>query len=101
MSTTKKNDAKAADPSPDDRLAEPYNEATQESIEEYDELVLCVLADTAKRLLGDTATWMERKVLGSAKFSDDITVTHCDTDCGFYSLCERQADHPQTCKSAS
>lgn len=28
-------------------------------------------ADTAKRLLGKTANWHEKKVLGSAKFSDD------------------------------
>lgn len=48
--------------------------------EEYDELVLCALADTAKRLLSHTSTWRERKVLGSAKFSDDITVTHTDAD---------------------
>ncbi|KAL7272645.1 hypothetical protein RUND412_004534 [Rhizina undulata] len=54
--------------------------ATQESLEEYDELVLCVLADTAKRVLGDTASWAERFVLGSAKFSDDVTVTHHDAE---------------------
>ncbi|KAL1747167.1 hypothetical protein HDZ31DRAFT_32494 [Schizophyllum fasciatum] len=51
----------------------------QEKTEEYDELVLCVLADTAKRLLGKKSRWIERKVLGSAKFADDITVTHSDT----------------------
>ena len=44
--------------------------------ETYDEIVLCVLADTAKRLLGKTATFMEKKVLGMTKWSDDITVTH-------------------------
>ncbi|MCJ1403828.1 hypothetical protein MMC11_007051 [Xylographa trunciseda] len=48
--------------------------------EHYDELVLCVLADTAKRVLGRTASYREKKVLGSAKFSDDITVTHSDSD---------------------
>ncbi|KAH6648355.1 hypothetical protein BKA67DRAFT_627445 [Truncatella angustata] len=48
--------------------------------EYYDELVLCCLADTAKRVLGSTATWREKKVLGSAKFSDDITITHNDSD---------------------
>jgi predicted NAD/FAD-binding protein len=51
----------------------------QETEEHYDELVLCVLADTAKRILGRSATLRERKVLGSAKFSDDITVTHNDS----------------------
>ncbi|EEY16791.1 conserved hypothetical protein [Verticillium alfalfae VaMs.102] len=51
---------------------------TQEEF--FDELVLCTLADTAKRVLGKTASWRERKVLGSAKFSDDITITHNDSD---------------------
>ncbi len=50
------------------------------SEEVYDELVLCCLADTAKEVLGQTATWGERQVLGSAKFSDDITITHNDAD---------------------
>jgi len=49
-------------------------------IEEYDELVLCCLADTSKRVLGKTARWIDRKVLGGAKWSDDITVTHWDAD---------------------
>jgi hypothetical protein len=35
-------------------------------------------ADTAKRILQPTASFREKKVLGSAKFSDDITVTHWD-----------------------
>ncbi|KAK8069594.1 FAD/NAD(P)-binding domain-containing protein [Apiospora phragmitis] len=48
--------------------------------EMYDELILCCLADTAKKVLGKTASWRERKVLGSAKFSDDITITHNDAD---------------------
>ncbi|KAF2103939.1 FAD/NAD(P)-binding domain-containing protein [Rhizodiscina lignyota] len=52
----------------------------QEVQEEYDELVLCVLADTAKRILGTTISTRESKVLGSAKFANDITVTHYDAD---------------------
>ena len=36
-----------------------------------------VLADDAKRLLGRTATWKEKFVLGGASFYDDITVSHC------------------------
>ncbi|KAH8905832.1 FAD/NAD(P)-binding domain-containing protein [Coniochaeta sp. PMI_546] len=50
-----------------------------EQTEHYDEIVLCCLADTAKRLLGKTANWREKQVLGSAKFSDDITITHTDS----------------------
>ncbi|BFZ61856.1 hypothetical protein YB2330_002934 [Saitoella coloradoensis] len=49
-----------------------------ETIEDYDEIVLCVLADTAKRLLGKNATMREKFVLGSTKWSDDVTVTHWD-----------------------
>ncbi|KAI7516666.1 FAD/NAD(P)-binding domain-containing protein, partial [Hortaea werneckii] len=51
-----------------------------ETTEEYDEIVLCVLTDTAKRLLSQTITGLESKVLGSAKFANDITVTHQDTE---------------------
>jgi hypothetical protein len=52
----------------------------EETTEEYDELVLCVLADTAKRILGKTASFRENQVLGSAKFANDITVTHSDVE---------------------
>ncbi|KAI5455425.1 hypothetical protein NCC49_000235 [Naganishia albida] len=48
--------------------------------EQYDEIVLCILADTAKRLLGKTAGLIEKGVLGSTRWSDDITVTHNDLD---------------------
>lgn len=68
-----------------------------ETEEHYDEIVLCVLyvstltslpnpqaypssADTAKRILSHTASSREKKVLGSAKFANDITVTHWDSD---------------------
>ncbi|MCJ1439819.1 MAG: hypothetical protein MMC23_000300 [Stictis urceolatum] len=47
--------------------------------ETFDELIMCVLADDAKKLLGKTATWRESFVLGGAKFFDDITVTHSDS----------------------
>merc|ERR1712225_76494 len=66
-----------------------HNPSTQEfdvdqdmptAIEEYDELVLCCLADTSERLLGKTARWIDRRVLGSTTWSDDITVTHNDTE---------------------
>jgi hypothetical protein len=44
--------------------------------EEFDEIVLCVLADTAKRLLKGQARSAENWVLGNTKWSNDITVTH-------------------------
>ena len=56
------------------------DQGAPEEEELYDELFLCCLADTSKRVLGRTATWRERRVLGSAKFSDDITITHHDAD---------------------
>ncbi|KAH8683046.1 flavin-containing amine oxidasedehydrogenase-like protein [Tricladium varicosporioides] len=46
--------------------------------ETFDELVMCILADDALKLLGRTASYKERFVLGGAKFYDDITVTHSD-----------------------
>ncbi|KAK4450180.1 flavin-containing amine oxidasedehydrogenase [Podospora aff. communis PSN243] len=54
------------------------DEDAEETTEHYDEIVLCCLADTAKRLLGKTSTFGERRILGSAKFSNDITITHTD-----------------------
>ncbi|KAI9788426.1 MAG: hypothetical protein M1835_002280 [Candelina submexicana] len=56
------------------------DQSAKEEEEAFDELVLCVLADSANRILGPTASFREKKVLGSAKFSDDITVTHTDAD---------------------
>jgi len=50
----------------------------QTTTETYDELVMCVLADDAKRLLGKSATWKRKFVLGRARFYDDITITHSD-----------------------
>lgn len=47
--------------------------------ETFDELVMCVLADDALRLLGKTASRKEKFVLGGAQFFDDITVTHSDS----------------------
>jgi hypothetical protein len=47
-----------------------------QSEEVFDEIVFCVLADTAKRLLGKGAGGMEKWVLGNTKWSDDVTVTH-------------------------
>ena len=45
----------------------------------YDDMVLCILADEAKSLLGSAASWREKFVLGGARFYDDVTVTHSDS----------------------
>ncbi|EHL03576.1 hypothetical protein M7I_0217 [Glarea lozoyensis 74030] len=47
--------------------------------ETFDELIMCVLADDALKILGKTATYKEKFVLGGASFYDDITITHSDT----------------------
>jgi len=65
---------------PDDIEGSKADADAEEIVEEYDEIVLCVLTDTAKRLLKPTITWNESRVLGGAKFANDITVTHQDTD---------------------
>ncbi|KAK8151796.1 hypothetical protein IWX90DRAFT_419307 [Phyllosticta citrichinensis] len=66
---------------PEDPSSNADADAPKEE-EEYDEIVICTLisADTTKRLLGKTASLRERFVLGSAKFADDITITHNDAD---------------------
>ncbi|KAI9844110.1 MAG: hypothetical protein M1837_005824 [Sclerophora amabilis] len=47
--------------------------------ETFDEMVLAVLADDAKAILGKSATWKEKFILGGAHFFDDITITHSDS----------------------
>jgi hypothetical protein len=56
-------------PSFEDRDLTPHEE-------EFDEIVLCVLADTAKRILQKEARGVESWVLGRTTWSDDVTVTH-------------------------
>lgn len=46
--------------------------------QDFDDLVMCVLADDSLRILGKQAIWREKLVLGGAAFYDDITVTHTD-----------------------
>ena len=67
-------------PSDDDHNPFGGDSDASETEEHYDELILCVLADTAKKVLANTSQWSERKVLGGAKFSDDITITHNDSN---------------------
>ena len=49
-------------------------------IEEFDDMVLCCLADDAKKVLGQHATRREKYVLGGVKFFEDITITHTDSN---------------------
>ncbi|CAE6532278.1 unnamed protein product [Rhizoctonia solani] len=48
--------------------------------ETFDELVMATDADAALKILGKSATWMERQVLGSVKYLYDVTITHNDLD---------------------
>jgi hypothetical protein len=57
-----------------------FVEGSEPKVERFDRMVMCVLADQALELLGKTATWRERFVLGGAKFYDDITITHTDSE---------------------
>lgn len=46
----------------------------------FDELILAIDSDSALRLLGRQASWMEKRVLGSVKYLYDVTITHNDLD---------------------
>ena len=54
------------------------DEQSNETIEEFDQMVLCILPDKAKTILGKTAGYLEKWILGWVKFADDVTVTHFD-----------------------
>ncbi|KAL2067955.1 hypothetical protein VTL71DRAFT_16053 [Oculimacula yallundae] len=64
-------------PSSEDKDSGSQN--TPAKTEKFDELVMCVLADDALKLLGSTASRKEKFVLGGASFYDDITITHSDS----------------------
>lgn len=65
---------------PDKRNRQGEHTGPESTTETFDNLVMCTLADDAKRLLGKTITWREKFVLGGASFFDDITITHSDSD---------------------
>ncbi|PWZ03502.1 hypothetical protein BCV70DRAFT_18495 [Testicularia cyperi] len=54
------------------------NEA--ERTEVFDELILACDADTSLKILGKSASWKERKILGSIVYRWDITTTHNDLE---------------------
>ena len=63
------------------RFKPTTDEAEEHSDCEYfDELIFAADADSCLKMLGDEASWMERKVLGNVKYFYDISVTHCDRD---------------------
>ena len=46
----------------------------------FDQVIFACDAESALMVLGDDATTMERGVLGSVRYYDDLTVTHGDVD---------------------
>ena len=46
----------------------------------FDELILAIDADSALKLLGKEASWMEKRVLGNVKYLYDVTITHNDLE---------------------
>lgn len=67
------------DPTDDHGLPVGVHTGPPAATEKFDEMVLAMLADDAKRLLGKAATWKEKFVLGGARFYDDVTITHSDS----------------------
>lgn len=62
-----------------------------QSVERFDDMVMCCPADEAKKLLDRHATWREKYVLGGVKFYNDITITHSDAEY-FQRIFEMQYD---------
>lgn len=48
--------------------------------EDFDDLILACPANVSLQILGDNATFWERRVLGSVEYFDDLSVTHCDEE---------------------
>lgn len=74
--SNKKNSGSASD-----AQASSHSSTSDDAQQEhFDDMVMCVLADDALRILGRQASLRERLVLGGARFYDDVTVTHWDAD---------------------
>ncbi|KAH8108787.1 FAD/NAD-binding domain-containing protein [Phellopilus nigrolimitatus] len=55
-------------------------EDEQGDAERFDEVVFAADADSCLKILGDQATWKEKKILGNVKYFYDISVTHYDRE---------------------
>ncbi|KAF8648107.1 hypothetical protein AX16_006404 [Volvariella volvacea WC 439] len=56
-------------------VVDPAGEEVEET---FDEVIFCTDADAALKVLGEDATFLERRILGNVKYLWDITVTHGD-----------------------
>ena len=57
-----------------------YSSALDSGYADFDEIVLCCGAEQALRMLGDSATWLERRFLGNVSYYNDLIVTHEDEE---------------------
>jgi hypothetical protein len=80
---------------PDKRDRQGDHAGPPSTTDTFEELVMCVLADDAKKLLGNSATWKEKFVLGGARFYDDITITHSDHE--YFGKIYETKFNPQLC----
>ena len=55
-------------------------DGTNSDIECFDELIFAADADSCLKILGEEATWKEKKILGNVKYFYDISVTHYDRE---------------------
>ncbi|SCZ96502.1 BZ3500_MvSof-1268-A1-R1_Chr8-2g10241 [Microbotryum saponariae] len=51
-----------------------------EQEDKFDDVIICTDADATLKILGQGASWIERKVLGNVKYLWDITITHSDLE---------------------
>jgi predicted NAD/FAD-binding protein len=68
--------------------AQEVVDAGEEEMEVFDELILCCDADTALQILGDDASWLERRILGNVKvrFQGDYSCTSLQLLCSTYGM---------------
>ena len=46
----------------------------------FDHIILAIDANSALKLLGKGASWMEKRILGNVKYLYDVTITHNDLE---------------------
>lgn len=57
-----------------------YSSAVEGGYKDFDEIILCCGAEQALRILGDSASWVERRLLGNVRYYKDLIVTHEDEE---------------------
>ena len=57
-----------------------YTATTTTTTEEYDDVIMCCGAEESLRLLGNGATFLEKRLLSNVRYYNDLIVTHTDED---------------------